>query len=355
MSEEKDQNLLVVTKRYSLINTYGHSLMAVGNCYVTDSIREIRDILKKYKVTLALVDVDQGNSQGFEALEELCNNHPEVSTIAVISQYDYDKAISAMKAGADDFLTEPLNVTELEEFFHGKQPISKQKPDGHNLLPGIVHDFNNSIHRIIIYSKMLKLNRKEGLDASAFNQLLDNLVKAGRSTSSMLNDILHWTNNLSELTRFQLSPVQLNQLVYDCHEEFENVIRKQRISFITNISDDIIVQIDKHMIRFVIRNLIENAIKFTSEQDKIEICAIEKNNYVILVVSDTGEGIDVDTLNALRKGNTLPKSDNKLNHKRGNGTGLSICRKYLAQHGSDLHIVSEVGKGSCFYFYLNKV
>ena len=354
MSEENDQNLLVVSKRYSLINTCGHSLMAVGNCYVTDNIREIRDILEKHKVKLALVDVGKENLQGLEAIEELSKTHPEFATIAVLGKYDYGMAITALKAGADDFMMEPLNVQELEDFFIRKQPIQKQKPDKLNLLPGIVHDFNNSIHRIIIYSKMIKMNWKEGLDENAFNLLLDNLIKAGKSTSSMLHDMLHWTNNLSELARFQLSSVQLNQLVYDCHEEFGDALRKKRISFIADIADDIIVEIDKHMIKFVIRNLIENAIKHTSENDKIEICAIEQNNRIYVVISDTGEGIGEDTLNALRKGKELSSNDNSLNHKRGSGVGLSICRKYLEQHGSDLHIVSEFGKGSCFYFHLEK-
>jgi signal transduction histidine kinase len=111
---------------------------------------------------------------------------------------------------------------------------------------------------------------------------------------------------------------------------------------------------DSTMICIVIRNLLTNAIKFTPTggEVKLEICPspIQHSKYNIQI-TDTGIGMTSEQIN------NLFRLDGRHSHsgtagETGSGLGLIVCKELIEKHGSTLHIESEVGKGSRFWFEL---
>ena len=165
--------------------------------------------------------------------------------------------------------------------------------------------------------------------------------------------------NLLDLSKIESDSFSLNKKVFDINEH----IRRTLITFETRIDDKNLnievsfkddpcsVFADQDYISQVLRNLIDNAIKFTPEGGTIAILTHNKDGKAWISVSDTGKGIPEEDLLQIwerfykvEKAHT-PGSD-------GTGLGLSIVKKIIEQHDEEITIESELGKGTKFAFTL---
>lgn len=109
--------------------------------------------------------------------------------------------------------------------------------------------------------------------------------------------------------------------------------------------DEVKYNFNEEMLLQMWLNLIGNAIKFSSKGGKIKIRCRKKDSYVVVDISDCGEGIDADTLNRIfdkfYQGDTSRKSD-------GNGLGLAIVKRIAELANGEITVKSEKGKGSTF-------
>ncbi|MBE0646735.1 MAG: ATP-binding protein, partial [Bacteroidales bacterium] len=108
---------------------------------------------------------------------------------------------------------------------------------------------------------------------------------------------------------------------------------------------------DRDMILTVLRNLISNAVKFTSFGGKIHIIVTPNHDFCEISVRDSGIGIskeDIDKLFRIdSKFSTRGTADEK-----GTGLGLILCKEFVEKHGGKIWVESELGKGSTFRFTL---
>jgi signal transduction histidine kinase len=110
------------------------------------------------------------------------------------------------------------------------------------------------------------------------------------------------------------------------------------------------VNIDKNMINTVLRNLINNAIKFTPNNGKITLnCAME-GSLIHLQVTDSGIGMSAAKCESLFNSITTKNSTLGTAGEKGTGLGLLICKDFIQKHGGTIWVESELGKGSCFHF-----
>jgi signal transduction histidine kinase len=121
------------------------------------------------------------------------------------------------------------------------------------------------------------------------------------------------------------------------------------LSLTTNIARDLpFVLADENKLRQVLRNLLENALKFTKEGE-VSIGARSENGDVVFWVKDTGVGIAeedqeiiFDKFRQARRGTTEGSG--------GAGLGLSVAKELVELHNGRIWVESDAGKGSTFYF-----
>ena len=101
------------------------------------------------------------------------------------------------------------------------------------------------------------------------------------------------------------------------------------------------------MFSTVLRNLFDNAIKFTDSKGKISIEAYEKNKDTEIIVSDTGKGMTTDTLDKLFKLNADVRSKGT-NGEVGSGLGLLLCKEFVEMNEGQIHVSSKPGRGTKF-------
>ena len=176
---------------------------------------------------------------------------------------------------------------------------------------------------------------------------------------NLLYNLLNWAQAQTGQMPYQPTPFDLAaELRKSDVSLLRNMAERKDISFIVAIPDEAIVTGDANMLLTVVRNLLTNAIKFTAPGGTVTLdvspCRNGKScvstDYIVSV-SDTGVGMSGEQIRNLfsidrqhsRRGTT---------GETGAGLGLIVCRELLGKHGSELHIKSEVGKGSHFWFEL---
>jgi signal transduction histidine kinase len=103
------------------------------------------------------------------------------------------------------------------------------------------------------------------------------------------------------------------------------------------------------MFTTIIRNLVDNAIKFTKPTGKIDIYSTQKRDEIEIVVSDNGIGISEETRNKLFSIDTNLTTTGPADEK-GSGLGLVLCKEFVEKHGGNIWVESSVGKGCDFRF-----
>ncbi len=132
--------------------------------------------------------------------------------------------------------------------------------------------------------------------------------------------------------------------------ELEKSWLKRGIGINTDIPADLPnVFADQGRMRQVLLNLIENALKFSSKGDTVNIRMLHRTNqWVQVSICDNGPGIpDKEKQRIFLDRVRLPQTSDKIS---GFGIGLSVCRRIVEVHGGKIWVVSEPDKGACFYF-----
>ncbi len=145
----------------------------------------------------------------------------------------------------------------------------------------------------------------------------------------------------------------INEIIEDACKPLNLVIEKRKgritIEYLTNISE---LYIDANHIRNVISNIIENAIKYSVNEPIITISTSNNNNKFIIKIKDKGVGISKkDQLHIFDK--YYRSESNENSKKSGFGIGLYYVYQVIKEHGANIKVESEIGKGSTFILCFN--
>jgi signal transduction histidine kinase len=193
---------------------------------------------------------------------------------------------------------------------------------------------------------------KEGISDETKNEMLRTLHVKALSILTMTDQLLDWsrsqTGNLHcDMNLISMKYIDLNvrnwtMLIGDSKDIHFNI----EIEF----DSDETVLCDKNMIVTTLRNLISNAVKFSSIGSIIKIRSQKLGINRSFEVEDFGKGLNSTQLKKLREGISFTTPGT--NNEKGNGFGLQLVQEFLRRHKSHLEIQSELGKGSVFSFNL---
>lgn len=216
------------------------------------------------------------------------------------------------------------------------------------LLSVIGHDLRNPV------AASLKLCELSLMDAEKITkeELLEYLAQMKRGLNNanhLLEDLLRWAQN--QLNSNSFNPVWIDDVQYQVSVSIEHLAamaNAKNIKLYENIVTGIRIYADKDMLNTIIRNLVSNAIKFTSA-GTVTVSAHTRANDTLFSVTDTGYGIPAQSLKHLF-GKTFNYSTSGTSGEKGTGLGLELCRDFVEKHQGRIWVESTVGKGSIFYF-----
>lgn len=216
-------------------------------------------------------------------------------------------------------------------------------------LSNISHDFRSPLTSIKGY---LEAIADGTIPPEMMNKYINIVLFETDRLTKLTSNILTLNELDPKTVRLELSTFDINSIIKHTIETFEGKCKDKKIQFqLTFSAKKELVHADKSKIGQVIYNLIDNAIKFSSDDSNIYITVREKGEKAYITVKDTGAGIPKDNLDKIW--DRFYKSDSSRGRdKKGSGLGLSIAKEILQAHNEHIDVISTVGVGTEFTFTL---
>ena len=218
-----------------------------------------------------------------------------------------------------------------------------------NKILGIIgHDLRSPINSL---KGLLQLLSNKNINQEEFRQLTGHLYRNTEHLSYSLDNLLQWS--VSQMKGFQPSPLSFNlfELIENECKLFAEAARLKSISLQNHVAPDTYAYADPHNITLVVRNLLNNAIKFTPEDGEVSIKSEVQKDQLTIHVADSGVGMDATQLNRLF-GSFRPINSRGTKGEAGTGLGLMLCKDMLTYNKGKIWVRSEKDKGSTFSFSL---
>ena len=213
----------------------------------------------------------------------------------------------------------------------------------------IAHDLKNPFGSLLNFIDLLDINYDKWPDVKKRN-ILKVLKKSSESIYNLLENLLQWSRTQRGTIDFDPEEFDLVELTSRNLEFVRGQSSLKNITISHAYSPDHIrVIADKKMIETVIRNLLNNAIKFTHREGEIFVDIQVISSNVEVSVKDTGMGMSEDIRNRLFKiGDNISTTGTE--NETGTGLGLLLCHEFIKKHEGVIRVESKPGKGSNFTF-----
>ncbi|HYK19398.1 MAG TPA: response regulator [Pyrinomonadaceae bacterium] len=322
-----------------------------------------------FEPTIVLSDYNLPQFSGPEALTLLKEAGLSIPFILITGSLTEEVAVECMKQGAHDYILKSsltrlpsavLNGLEkaktMEQLRLSEEQLrmSQKLEAVGQLAGGVAHDFNNLLTVITGYSDLVLTQLSESDDT---RPKIVEIKRAAQRASSLTRQLLAFSRKQVLLPKF----FNLNDLVGDMSKMLQRLIGED-IEMTTSLGPEAPIYADPGQIEQVLMNLVVNARdampdggRLTIETSRVEIdedyssthLNAEPGPYVMLAVSDTGGGMDPETLKHIFEPFFTTKE-----HGRGTGLGLSTVYGIVKQSGGSIWLYSELGQGTVFKIYL---
>ncbi|PLX13861.1 MAG: hypothetical protein C0597_10940, partial [Marinilabiliales bacterium] len=217
----------------------------------------------------------------------------------------------------------------------------------------IAHDLKNPFNTLIGYADVLKSDFREyGQDEIL--QHLNVIYDTSVNGYNLLENLLKWSQSQTDKILFEPKKVNLHEIAQFCIDDVENQSRFKDIDVINEVPKNYHIIADVNLLKTILRNLINNAVKFTNRNGMISVLCQKEANDVVITVKDTGIGMSENDLKEMFKIDKI-KSKPGTNRERGSGLGLILCKEFVEKHGGKIWVESELDIGSTFSFTIPKI
>lgn len=262
--------------------------------------------------------------------------------------YLFFQAIALSAIFANSFNENHKLNKELEERVAQRtELLTKSNVIKENLIKIVSHDLRSPLTTL---KDLLSLEEHNVLSEKERKGLYETVQGRVDNTLDMLDDLLAWASSQVNSSDFKIYPekLSLKKNVARSIRIYENDMVAKSISLENKLSDKITIISDKNVLSLVVRNLINNAIKFTPNDGKIEISADTNDELVILKVKDNGIGMPDPIKESLFQ---IDKSNQRIGtqNEKSVGIGLTLCKELVDQNGGEIWAQDNPdGRGSMF-------
>jgi signal transduction histidine kinase len=260
------------------------------------------------------------------------------------------------------------NVLRSRVILRQKQELDLLNDTKDQLFSIVSHDLRSSVHALSVSNSQLKDKVEKQEYASLDNQLEENSVIA-TNTYNMLDNLLNWALLQTEGGYFRPEEHRLSMLIDQVAYNFRGVLNQKQITFENTLPKSIKVFVDAESLKIVLRNFMDNSIKFSEPGSSISVNLHENSvssrsvatdrydelneDQITFEWKDTGKGMSEETrLKLLSDSPQLTKKD----HEKtiGSGLGMNLCRAMLAKNDGKLDIWSRQNEGTTMIVTLKK-
>jgi len=309
---------------------------------------------------LVLLDLMMPNMDGFDVLSVLQDAVPQVPVIVVTAMDDRDARLRGLAAGVRDFLTKPVDRTELllrarnlvalkqtvDSLENAMRELKQANRDLQSFAGSLAHDLQQPIQTISAFAQVME-TQGAGMPAEQVAHL-HKIHASAVTAGTMIKALLEFAR-LGQ-AKLNTAPVDLAAVV----EEAQRTVgeRAQGRAVQWHVETLPIVPGDRSLLLFAFINLLSNAVKYSrTQQQPVISIEVEKQPFNAYAIRVRDNGVGFDMAHAGRLFGPFERLHSATEFE-GTGMGLANVRRIVEKHGGRVQAESEVGKGAVFTIVL---
>ena len=221
--------------------------------------------------------------------------------------------------------------------------LGKMKSD---FVSTVSHEFKSPLTSIRQLAEMLQTGRVPSDERR--QQYYNVLLEQSERLSLLIDNILDFARMEEGKKEFEFETADMRPLLEELISTIQQQVRHEGFTLQAEIDKDLpSIQVDRSAITQAITNLIDNAIKYSGEADKIYVRGFTEDQHLIITVQDFGVGIKAEETDKVferfyRGGDELTRT------VKGSGLGLTLVKQIVQAHHGSVHVESKLGSGSTF-------
>lgn len=213
----------------------------------------------------------------------------------------------------------------------------------------IAHDIRSPIATLKGFINVIVDEDMEMEEGKAY---LNKITRRIDNLLVFLNDLLQWSKRQIDKKPIEFTLIESREVIRPILELYNEILERKDIQLnLGKVNQQIYA--DKDTYSFVVRNIYQNAIKFTPKRGTISISVEEKENEIHTIIEDNGIGISAENLDKLLNSDEWFSTAGTLDEK-GTGLGIKTCIQYLKAQNGELLIDSQIGSGTKISIVLPK-
>ncbi|HRP01558.1 MAG TPA: HAMP domain-containing sensor histidine kinase [Candidatus Kapabacteria bacterium] len=269
--------------------------------------------------------------------DELKANNEEISKV--------NRAMAESQAEIQQYNYELLLINE--ELITTNKELEETNNTKNKLFSILAHDLKNAVGGVLNLSKDLNdnyhiFNDEDKIEAiNAINQSFQDIF-------NLLSNLLTWSSAVRNNINLNLETNNLYQVAQNNVNLYYSIAKNKQISFINDIDKNEIFNFDATLMDTVIRNILNNSIKFSSAGKRIYLKSQRDSDFILITIRDEGVGMSKEKANGIFT-SKYNKSTLGTNKEKGTGLGLMICYEFVRLHSGHIWFESEINQGTyCF-------
>jgi signal transduction histidine kinase len=314
---------------------------------IAATVPDAHKLLGEAAPDMIFLSLDADQAARLNLLTTLRERHAETSVIILASYAGLDAALSALKSGVYDYLMKPVDVDDLRNTLRRALERQRLQRENRELLEAqelhdrfvamVAHEMRGPLNPIISYAQLAtrpdipreKLDSYMGLiveHAFRLNRLIDDLRTATRLSTGQFS--------------LRLGQVDVCAVVEEVVEQFTSSTYERHFS-LERPAQAILAQVDRDRVVQAVRNLVDNAVKYTTEDGAIEVRVWHDATRVYISVADYGAGLSEEEMALIFDAFTRGEQNRDVS---GSGLGLYITRGIAEAHGGHLTVRNRAGE-----------
>lgn len=243
-----------------------------------------------------------------------------------------------------------INARDITEIFQAQQAERELMRLKEEFVASISHELRTPLASIKGFAELLR--KGKAVDPAVQREFLTRMIHEVDRLMALVNDLLDMSRMESGRLELTLVDVDLAEVISETFKTLGTLADQKGIPLRSSLPDEpIIVRADRLRLEQVLINLVGNAIKFTDGPKPVLVASESAADHVLVKVIDQGPGIPEEEIPRLfDKFYQVTRSAKRA--AKGTGLGLYISRLIVEAHGGHIGVITELGKGSTFYFTL---
>ena len=208
------------------------------------------------------------------------------------------------------------------------------------------HNLKNPFWAVLGQNRLLE-DEYDELTESERKELISRIGSSANNVYKLFEDLLRWARTQQNAIEVEKERLSLKTLIESSIRPYASMAENKKVRIEVSVREETEIEGDRFMLETVIGNLIDNAIKFSLQEEMILVSGYSTGETVVIRVEDYGVGMAQEKLEKLFRIDEDISSAGTLNEK-GTGLGLIICKEFVEKHGGTIKVESREGKGTAF-------